>query len=85
MQSRSEVNSREVTEQDEYYSPQQTSPLNHSPKSQNCSGRQMSEPPQTMSQQPEINYPENIDLEFPGSHVEQNMETNSSYQEEIMK
>ena len=43
----------------------------------------MFDPPQKVSQQPEINHPENIDLEFPESQVEHEIETNSPYQEEI--
>ena len=38
-----------------------------------------------MSQQPEINYPENINLEFPEGKVEQDKETNPPYQEEIFE
>ena len=38
-----------------------------------------------MSQQPEIDHPENTDLEFPESQVERYIETNRPYQEDIME
>ena len=46
---RSEVNPREVNKQDIYYSPQQTSPIYHSPQPHHFSDRQMFDPPQTVS------------------------------------
>ena len=45
----------------------------------------MFDPPQTVSQKPEINHPVNIDLKFPEGQVKQDIETNSPYQEEIIK
>ena len=65
VQPSSDVSFREVTKQDKYYSPQHTSQIYHSPKPQNFPERQILDPPQTVSQQPEIDHPENIDLEFP--------------------
>ena len=61
----SEVNSREKTKQDRNYSPQQTSPVIIPPKHQKFPERQFFDPPQIVSQQPEINHPENSDIEFP--------------------
>ena len=37
-----------------------------------------------MSQQPEINHPLDIDLELSEGHVEQDIETNSFYEEDII-
>ena len=45
----------------------------------------MLDPPQTEGQQLEINYPEIINLKFPRCQVEQDIETNSPYQEEVME
>ena len=45
----------------------------------------MLDPSQTVIQQPEINHPENIDLEFPEGQYAQDIETNSLYQEQMTK
>ena len=74
--------SRELNKQSKYYLPQQTFPNFLSTKPQNFPERQMFDPSQTVSQQPEINHPENRDLEFPEC---QDIETNSPYQEEIIE
>ena len=76
VQPRSEVNPKEVNKQDKYCSPQQTSPIYpfHKPQIFQI---QMFDLPQTVSQQVGINHPCNIDLKFPKSHVEQEIETSS--------
>ena len=45
----------------------------------------MFDPPQVVSQQPEINQPENIDLEFLEGQVEHDIEMDSPYQEGIIE
>ena len=45
----------------------------------------MFDPPQTMSLQPEINHPENIDLEFPEGQVEQDTGSSVPHQEGIIE
>ena len=45
----------------------------------------MPDPSQTVSQLPETNHPENIDLEFPENQVEQDIETNFPYEEGIVE
>ena len=80
-----EGNSREITKQDKYYSLQQTSPIYHSIKPQNFPERQSLDPPQTVSQEPEISHPDNIDLECLECAVEQDIETKSLYEEELIE
>ena len=38
-----------------------------------------------MIHQSEFNHPENVDLEFPEAQIEKDVETNSPYQEEVIK
>ena len=43
----------------------------------------MSDPPKTVSQQPKIDHPKNIDLEVPEGQVQQDIKTNSPIKKEL--
>ena len=44
----------------------------------------MTDPPQTVSHQLKVSHPENIYLESPEDQVEQDIETNYPYQEQVI-
>ena len=56
---------RKVTKQNEHYSAQQISPTYHFPKPQNHPEKHFLDLPQTVIQQPEVNHPEDVEINFP--------------------
>ena len=53
------------------------------PKPQNTPERQLLDLSQKRIHHPEVNHPENVELEFPEGQIEKDIETNSPYQKEL--
>ena len=81
-----EVTSREVTKQDKSYSPLQLSPMYHSCKQQkHPPERYLLDPLQRITYQPEVNLPENIEMDFPEGQFGKEIEKKSSYQANVIE
>ena len=74
----SEVRSREVTDQNKHYSLNQHLKF-FIPLSHKIIQIQFLDSPQTVIHQPEVNHPENIELDFPECQIEKDIATNSSF------